>query len=273
VLTRGLGLAALPSIAAAAALAAGCAAGLFAHVLARHRRTAGRRHAFPRFAVVARALAPYFCYGGGYFLFMFADRLAAGTAVPTVSGVQFSIDARYQAGMDVALLCFLVSMTAVEFFNHRFVRFWHDQGGRYAATEGAAYRRCVRARYWRSCVALVAVFTAIVLLAVAVPAVQETLRDPLSRRVAAFGLAGYLLLQLALFNALVLFSVNDPVPVLRALAAGVLVDAGGGYLLSNTFGPVCAAAAMAAGAGVLLWRAAGATRVALNRPGYGCYVA
>jgi hypothetical protein len=273
VLAQGAGAGALAAQGTAVAGATASAVALLAFIVRRHRRREGRAHAYPRFAVVARALAPYFCYGAGYFLFMFADRLAAGTAVPTVSGVVFSIDGRYQAGMDIALLCFLLSMTAVEFLNHRFVQCWHREGARFAASAGAAYRHCVRAHYLRSCAGVAAAFVAVAALVATIPAVGQTLRDPLSLRVAAFGLAGYLLFQLALFNALVLFSVNDPLPVLRALIVGVAVDAGAGYVLSNTFGPLCAAMAVAGGAGLLLWQTARPMRIALGRPGYGCYVA
>ncbi len=108
----------------ASSTALAIALGIMALALRRHRSAVTRQLALPRFGVLSRALAPCFCYGLGYFAFMFADRMAAGSTVPTSSGVQFSVDAHYQAGMDTALLCFLVSMAAVEFLNYRFIHFW-----------------------------------------------------------------------------------------------------------------------------------------------------
>lgn len=262
----------------AAQLTAGGAAvtialALMALALRRHRAAAGRRLALPRFAVLGRALAPYFCYGLGYFAFVFADRFAAGSAVPTASGVQFSVDGHYQAGMDTALLCFLISMAAVEFLNHRFVHFWQQEAARFTPATGAAFRASVRRRCVRSRLHVAAAFAVTVLLVSLLPAARETMGDPQAAPVLALGLGAYLLLELALFNSLVLFSVNAPVEVLRALLAGLAVNAVGGYLLSHLFGPLLAAGAMCAGAAVFLWRADKALMTALGRPGYGCYVA
>ena len=248
------------------------ALGLMARALRRHRRNTGRRLALPRPAVLVRALAPYFCYGVGYFAFVFADRLAAGSAVPTTSGLQFSVDGRYQAAMDAALLCFLISMAAVEFLNYRFVHFWQREAAQWAPSSGEAYRARVRRSCSRSRMIVAAAFGVTVCLVALLPSVRQTLSDPVTARVWILGLAGYLLLELALFNSLALFSVNAPVAVLRALLAGLVVNAAGGYLLSNAFGPMFAACAMAAGAAVFLWRSDRALSTSLGRPGYGCYV-
>jgi hypothetical protein len=145
-----------------------------------HRRAAQRRLALPRFAVLARALAPYFCYGIGYFAFVFADRIAAGSAVPTAAGVQFSVDAHYQAGMDTALLCFLVSMAAVEFLNHRFIHFWQEEAARFTPATGVGFRASIRGRCVRSWLLVTAAFAVTVLLVSLLPAARETMRDPLA---------------------------------------------------------------------------------------------
>jgi hypothetical protein len=261
-----------------AQLAAGGAAltialGLMGIALGRQRARAARKLALPRFAVLVRALAPYFCYGVGYFAFVFADRIAAGSAVPTASGVQFSVDARYQAGMDAALLCFLISMAAVEFLNYRFIHFWQHEATLWSPSAGERFRARIRRACARSRMLIALSFAVTVLLVSLLPVARETLRDPVAAPVLVLGLTGYLLLELALFNALVLFSVHAPVMVLRALLAGLVVNAAGGYLLSNAFGPMLAAGALCIGAAVFLWRSDKALVTALGRPGYGCYVA
>jgi hypothetical protein len=257
---------------AAGIVALTIALGLMALALRRHRVKAGRRLTLPRFAVLVRALAPYFCYGVGYFAFVFADRLAAGSAVPTASGIHFSVDGRYQSAMDAALLCFLMSMAAVEFLNHRFVHFWQRDAARWTPSAGETYRTRVRRACVRSQLTVAAAFGVTVCAVALLPSVRQMLSDPVTARVWIVGLVGYLLLELALFNSLALFSVNAPVAVLRALLCGLVVNAAGGYLLSNAFGPMFAAGAMAAGAAIFLWRSGRALAVSLGRPGYGCYV-
>jgi hypothetical protein len=223
--------------------------------------------------VLSRALAPCFCYGLGYFAFMFADRIAAGSAVPTSSGVQFSVDAHYQAGMDTALLCFLISMAAVEFLNYRFIHFWQREADRWDVSSTHAFTSRVRRGCVRSWLLVALSFGVTVWLVTLLPAARDMLADPQAAGVFALGLCGYLFLELALFNALVLFSVNAPAAVLRALLASLAVNAVGGYLLSHAFGPVLAAAAMCAGSAVFLWRSKKAMATVLDRPGYSCYVA
>jgi hypothetical protein len=237
----------------------------------------GRSHkteliAPPRYAVFVRSLTPYFCYGLGYFSFVFADRIAAGTSVSTAAGVQFAIDPGYKLGMDLSLLIFLMSMTAVEYINFDFMRFWQDEARRWTPTQGAHYRTRLRQRYAWSRVSVIGVYAAVALLVWLFVGVPHSTGGSLPRDVLMLGLAGYLLLELALFNALVLFSVNAGAAVLKALAPALVINAGAGYVLSNTMGPLWAAAAMATGAAVFLWQSQFKVREALARPGYSCYV-
>jgi hypothetical protein len=226
----------------------------------------------PRYAVFVRSLAPYFCYGAGYFSFVFADRIAAGTAVSTSAGVQFAIDPGYKLGMDLSLLLFLMSMTAVEYINFDFMRFWQDEARRWTPAQGGQYRARLRRRYTGSRMAVAAVYATIAFLVWLLLGLPDPAAGELPRQVLVLGAAGYLLLELALFNALVLFSVNSTAAVLQSLAPALVVNAGVGYVLSNLMGPLWAAAAMTAGAAVFLWRSHSKVREALERPGYCCYV-
>jgi hypothetical protein len=226
----------------------------------------------PRYPVLVRSLAPYFCYGLGYFSLVFADRIAAGTAVSTAAGVQFSIDSGYKHGMDLSLLLFLTSMTAVEYINFNFMRFWQAEARRWTPAEGVRYRARLSSRYTWARVWIVGVYASVALVVWLADGVPGAESGPLTLRVMTLGVIGYLLLELALFNVLVLFSVNAAFAVLQALAPALAIDAGLGYVLSNTLGPLWAAAAMAAGAGVFLWLSEIHVRVALGRPGYHFYV-
>jgi hypothetical protein len=226
----------------------------------------------PRYAVLARSLAPYFCYGLGYFSFVFADRIAAGTAVSTSAGVQFAIDPGYKLGMDLSLLLFLMSMTAVEYINFDFMRFWQDEARRWTAAQGGRYRARLRRRYTGSRIAVAGVYAALALLVWVTLGLPDPAAGALPRKVLVLGAAAYLLLELALFNVLVLFSVNSTAGVLQSLAPALVINAGLGYVLSNSLGPLWAAAAMATGAAVFLCQSQLKVREALARPGYCCYV-
>jgi hypothetical protein len=226
----------------------------------------------PRYPVLVRSLAPYFCYGLGYFSFVFADRIAVGTAVSPAAGVQFAIDSSYKLGMDISLLVFLLSMSAVEYINYLFMRFWRDEARRWTPIDSATFRARLRRRYTRCCVSIVAVYAAIAVLVWMLLGLPDAAAGPLPRQVLVLGVTGYLLLELALFNVLMLFSVNAPAAVLRSLVPALVVNAGFGYLLSNTMGPIWAAAAMASGAAVFAWLSHKRVSDALARPGYFYYI-
>ena len=66
--------------------------------------------------------------------------------------------------MDLSLLIFLVSMTAVEFINFDFMRFWQDEAQRWTPSAGAHYRGRLRRRYTLVAVSVVGVYAAVALL-------------------------------------------------------------------------------------------------------------
>jgi hypothetical protein len=186
--------------------------------------------------------------------------------------MQFSVDAGYKHGMDVSLLLFLMSMTAVEYINYNFMRFWQDEARRWTPAEGAVYRERLSSRYAWARVWIVGVYASVALIVWLADGLPGAGHGPLTLRVMALGVVGYLLLELALFNVLVLFSINATFGVLQALAPALAIDAGLGYVLSNALGPLWAAAAMTAGAAVFLWLSQSQVRVALGHPGYHFYV-
>ena len=83
----------------------------------------------PRWGVVLHSLAPVFWHGAAYFGFLFADRIAAGLAVPVDSGIYFGIDAEFQRGRDLALLSFFTTAALIEYLNHQYMRYWRAQAG------------------------------------------------------------------------------------------------------------------------------------------------
>ena len=227
----------------------------------------------PHYGVLARALAPFFLYGAGYFAFIFADRIAAGTAVATSAAIEFAIDPEYKLGMDLALLLFLLSMSAVEYVNHTFMRFWRDHARRWTIGHEAAYAARLQRRCHLARLAVVLAYLGIATIIWFAFDVLALMGSDGVRHAFLLGAVGYLVLEVALFNALVLFSVSEAVAVVRSLAPALLLNAAGGYVTSHLFGPTWAAAAMLAGALVFVTQTDRELRMALARPGHGCYVA
>jgi hypothetical protein len=84
----------------------------------------------------------------------------------------------------------------------------------------------------------------------------------------AMGGAGYLMLSMALFEAIILACVNALHLALRAVALGLVVNLLVGYELSHLLGVQYAAIGLLLGAAVVLWNCHTATRQVLRHPDY-----
>ncbi|WP_041739845.1 hypothetical protein [Calothrix sp. PCC 6303] len=73
----------------------------------------------PRLSALIYLLSPYFFYGIAYFSFIFADRIIAGWAIDSASGLIFAVSANYQKSMDLALVNFLVLVPVVEYLSYQ----------------------------------------------------------------------------------------------------------------------------------------------------------
>jgi hypothetical protein len=207
----------------------------------------------PRTPVLLQALLPHFVYGVAYFMFLFADRLSAGSALPAFSGLQFGLAPDYKHGIDLAFLVFLLVVGIVEHCNDVFMRYWRKEGTRERlediTTLGARLaRRRTISRY--SIVTLFVITAGIA----GVIAVDMGFLTTSARWVFAAGCLGYVLFTIGLFDALMLFSIDRPSRVLRALLPALLANVVLGYILSH------AAAAQYAVLGLVL----GATLFAID---------
>jgi hypothetical protein len=222
----------------------------------------------PRMAVLLQILGPYFGYGIAYFSFLFADRLAAGSAIPWSSGLSFGINAEYKEGMDIALLVFLILAALVEYFCDRFMRFWYEQAevlphwGREQMTE-RLHRR--HRRFLRT---LTACFLPL-LAGIWAVAGRSVMKVPAGTvQTAAFGTLGYFFVSLALFNLIVLFSLNCPGVAFRIVGMGLFANFVPGYLLSHALGVQYAAVGLLLGGLTVFVASHHAVRQTLAHPDY-----
>jgi hypothetical protein len=237
-----------------AQLAATCAAAAVACVGARQilfaplRRAARREMDLPRRSLLLHSLAPYFAYGFGYFTFLFADRLCAGASVPLAWGLFFGMEAGYKRVMDAALLTFLICAALVECLNHCFMEAWYAEAKSRHSMEAAALSARLRTRYIVFCGIVAA--SAAILGYVAATALVDQQVLLLHRGLWAAGVLGYLLLSVALLNAVILFSVRRPMAVVDALWPALFVNFTVGYVLSRAFAPDLAIAGLVVGSSV-----------------------
>jgi uncharacterized membrane protein len=234
------------------------------------RRHPGTRDSIgPRFGISMLSLLPFYLYGTVYFGFMFADRLSAGSAIPWVYGLSFGINSAYTRGMDTVLLAFLITAALAEYFSDAFLRSWNGLAKQVSQANSHELSRRLQKRH-----ALVVMGIAAVFLAACAVSWGLFLRwfGMLPSRellvTALIGGLGYLMLSVALFENIVLASMNANSLALRSVALGLAVNLAAGYSLSHLFGVQYAAVGLLTGSLILVWKSNRAVRHALRHPDY-----
>jgi hypothetical protein len=223
----------------------------------------------PRFSVALISFIPFYLYGTVYFGFLFADRVTAGTAIPWISGLSFGIDAAYKRGMDLALLAFLICAALIEYLSESYLRYWFRLADELPASEGIGLVSRLERRHSKFLFVIFAVFVTIALSAwFAFSHWSGLATSPQFLETVAMGGAGYLMLSLALFEAIILACVNALRLALRAVALGLAVNLLAGYSLSHLLGEQFAAVGLLLGAAVVLWNCNAAARKVLQHPDY-----
>jgi hypothetical protein len=223
----------------------------------------------PRPGVLAISLVPFYLYGTVYFSFLFADRLAAGSAIPWVSGLSFGIDPAYKKGMDLVLLAFLVTAALAEYLGDSFLRFWHRLAAELPQTAGEQLIVRLRRRRRTTMLVIFAVFVTISLGAWLAFSRSGSLgSSPRLVQTAVLGGLGYLLLNMALLDTIILASVNANSLALAAVTLGLVVNVLTGFELSHLWGVQYAAVGLLAGSAVVLWKCNAAVRQVLRSPDY-----
>ncbi|MFZ0686837.1 MAG: hypothetical protein WAM89_14945 [Terriglobales bacterium] len=223
----------------------------------------------PRRWVYAISLVPLYLYGTAYFTFLFADRLAAGSAISWVSGLSFGIDPAYKRGMDLALLAFLVTAGLAEYLGDSFLRFWHRLARELPVSAGDQLMLRLRYRHKKTMFAIVSLF--VVITASEGLALSHSDAMAASSRLwqtALLGCLGYLLLSMALLDTIILASVKANSMALSGLAPGLVANIAIGYGLSHLWGVQYAAVGLLAGSVIVLWKCQKAVQQVLRRPDY-----
>ncbi len=188
----------------------------------------------PKSAAIAYLLSPYFFYGVLYFGFLFADRFAAGWVLDRYSNVPFAINNNYQRPMDLALLNFLIMMPFVEYLAAKFSMWWYRVAKPATPQNVHKLVGVLRQRYrviGTLVVGLSLVAGAITLVLMAVA--QQSFAN---MTLTALGILGYLTLAFALWNTIILLTLNQMPAVLKMLWPATLINLICGYILGYVLG-------------------------------------
>lgn len=191
----------------------------------------------PRLPVLVYWTVPYFWYGAAYFAFLFADRLAAGTAVVGLGDTPFSIPRPYTTGMELALLTLLVAASGVEVAGALFARAIVTEAGRPFFGDARSLAAALARHHWRALALAVSIFvvTAIAIVDLA-PRMLPGELTPLVWSTLLIGDIGYGCLAVGFVNALVLFETQCPWAAVQTLTPALVLNLASGYVLSHIFG-------------------------------------
>jgi hypothetical protein len=231
--------------------------------------TLPRHIKLPRLSVLVYWTVPYFWYGVLYFAFLFADRLAAGTAAAAVPNAPFSIPAAYNLGMELALLTLLVAASGVEVGGALFGRGFRAEAVRPFVRHGATFAAALQRHHRRAMALTLGIF---VVIAVAIAALAQRalpeIRTPEAWSTLIAGDLGYACLALGLLNALVLLEMRRVWAVVHELTTALLINIAGGYVLSHAFGSFHAVDGLLLGAGYFVVSSTITVQQTLKRSDY-----
>ena len=214
------------------------------------------------------SLLPFYAYGTLYFSFLFADRLAAGSAIPWTSGLSFGIDPAYKKGMDLVLLAFLITAALVEYLSDSFLRSWSRLAANLPQEERDDFVARLEIRRRTMMATIVVFFLGVAILAWFLFARAYGSSSLKLLQTVVLGGLGYLLLAIALFENIILAGMNATPGALRAVSLGLAANVLAGYCLSHVWGVQFAAAGLFLGSAVLFWQSNLAVRKVLHDPGY-----
>lgn len=231
-----------------------------------------RKATLPELSTLVPLLLPYFLYGKLYFAFLFADRLTAGAALPSSSGLVFGLNADYKKAMDSALLALLTTVAIVEYLNHRFVSQMRSAAAHFRLDNITDFSMSLQKRHWNYSLITLLIFLTISGFC------YTFLRERMGLggvvlKVWVVGSFGYAMLSLGLLNSMILFSIGFPGAVCRCLFPALIVNLSTGYLLSHALSVEYAAVGICTGSLFFLIATHLRLRRELKEADYACFTA
>ncbi|MCS6885037.1 MAG: hypothetical protein RMM17_01140 [Acidobacteriota bacterium] len=219
----------------------------------------------PLLSNLLRLLMPYFLYGVLYFAFLFADRLAAGTALPASSYLAFGIDVGYKRAMDVALLVLLCTASVTEYLSYRFLERLRELAKRYTTSQESDFA-IVMKRLHRK----LGLITACLFLVLSLGSYYWLLKEGRTW-IWVVGSVGYLLLSMSILNCTIMLGLGRVKQACRQLVTALLINVTVSYLLSHIFSVGFASCGVLSGSAMLFVSTYDELNRVLSDVGYACY--
>lgn len=194
-----------------------------------------------RLAQLAHGASPYFLYGLLYFVFVYMDRLVAWSSQTSYLPYNIWFRGQYELGMDWSLVALFLPLSLAEVLISTVMRRIENLEHQLSVRKDEELLRSIRRTYFRT----LGIFVAVSALGVILTHVGVTLLAPLKlfrlsvpvRGVEPFVFMwsswAYVLLSVAIFNVLMLFTLSHPRPALMVLGYGIGLDLLSGVLATQ----------------------------------------
>ncbi|WP_309120791.1 hypothetical protein [Paenibacillus sp.] len=214
--------------------------------LAERKEEKGIAPQLPRMSITIYSVMPYFLYGFLYFYFLFVDRINAWSAHEWYMPYFIWFRGEYELGLDFALLALMIPLGVSEVIVHKLMLDMEDAQKRYWGSETESMNRHFLKVYYKMMAVIV---TASVASGAVVwkglfmanekyiefagkPLIRE---DTVTEFVFIVSVASYVILAVALMNAVILFSLSRADLVNRSILPAVGANMTVGFLLSRWF--------------------------------------
>lgn len=239
----------------------------------------------PRLTVLIYATAKVFMYGLLYSLFVFADRIVAWTATrgrEDFPPYSFWLNARYEMGVDIALLVVVLLAGVVEYSTNRFSASLIPAQKRVKSAslepfieEFRQFDRRQAITYWLFAALSIgaAALCMNALAAVADPRLRATLVAPTTIRVFWLAAVSYAVFMFALQSVLMLMVLSRADLAVRAIGIALVTNLAAGFAVSRALHYSGAVAGLLAGSLVMAFLARREVRRVLAELDYYYYAA
>jgi hypothetical protein len=205
----------------------------------------------PSLSRLVYLLWPYFAYGTLYYMFLFADRIIAWSALTQNASLSFEFRGDYETALDVCLFAFVLQVGWVHAGLVRFYGLVNSEQKRLSLSVRDQLRRSILTFYARQMLVFLILFLGSTAAVTCAIYKIHALQSLLNLRVALLALAGTPFLAIGLWNAALLIALSRPMLVVAATVWALIVNVCVGYLLSRLFSYDLAILGFDAGACVL----------------------
>lgn len=197
----------------------------------------------PKMSVTLFSTLPYYIYGTLYFTFLFIDRIVAWTRNSDFMPYLIWFRGEYELGLDFALLVLILPMGISEVVLTKMMMdieisqksYWGDEVHIMNRKFLSVYVHRLLQILLAAVISAVLLYWSLIQLFEHFPSLstKSLFASPETYLVFIVSLIAYVIVAVALMNAVILFSLSQPDFVVRSIWISLLVNVGSGFLLSR----------------------------------------